>query len=96
MWHARDMETRSSASIIEGFELVAFRAALAENVEFVLDAMQAISDEASGWGDESTAVFFSGLADAVQAFSRSSRLVSESAVAVRPTNTAMASSQTVA
>jgi hypothetical protein len=88
------MESQFSPTIIEGFELAAFRGALADNVECVLDAMQAISDEASGWGDEPTAVFFAGLADAVQAFSRSSRLVSDSADAVRPTNAAMVSPQT--
>lgn len=65
-----------------------FRATLAENVEFLVEAMQAVSDEAAHWGDEATAIFFAGLADAVLAFSRSSRLVSASAQAVRSTSAA--------
>ena len=75
----------------EGLQLAVFRGALSDNVEFLLDAMQVISDEASNWGDEPTAVFFAGLADAVQAFSRSNQLVSDKADAVRPTNAATAS-----
>ena len=72
----------------EGLAPAVFRGALADNVQFLLDAMQAISDEASYWGDEPTAVFFAGLADAVHAFSRFSQLANESADAVLPTSAA--------
>ena len=85
------MESRFSQTIIGGLERAVFRGALADNVEFVLDAMQTISDEAADWGDEPTSVFFAGLAEAVHAFSRSSRLVSDRANAVRPTNAATVS-----
>lgn len=79
------MDSASPLIPTDGFEPAVFRATLAENVEFVLDAMQAISDEATGWGDEPTAVFFAGLADAMHAFARSSQLGSDSTDAVRLT-----------
>lgn len=75
------MDSHTSFNTWLALEPAVFRATLAENVEFLLEAMQAVSDEAAHWGDEATTIFFAGLADAVLAFSRSSRLVNASAEA---------------